>query len=47
MHFKNYEWGAWVVQMVQYPTLDFSSSHHLRVVRSSPTLGSMLGVEPA
>ena len=28
-------------------TLDFGSSHDLRVVRSSPTSGSALVVEPA
>lgn len=31
----------------KHPTLDFSSGHHLRVVRSSPVLGSALGVRPA
>lgn len=28
-------------------SLEFASGHDLRVIRSSPTWGSMLGVEPA
>lgn len=32
---------------VEGPTLDFSSSHDLKVVRLSPMMGSMLSVEPA
>ena len=40
-------WGAWVAQLVKCPTLDFSSGHDLTVVRSSPTLGSMLSMGPA
>ena len=32
---------------VKCPTLNFSSGHDLRVLELSPTLGSMLGVEPA
>lgn len=41
---KNHSLGApgWV----KSPTLDFSSGLDLRVVRSSPELGSTLGVEP-
>ena len=35
--------GAWVAQLVKHLTLDFGSSHDLRVVRS----GSMLGVDSA
>ena len=35
-------WFSWLC-----PTLDFSSDHDLRVVGSSPLLGSVLGVEPA
>ena len=31
--------GAWVVQSVKPPTLDFSSSHDLTALRSSPMLG--------
>ena len=36
-----------MAQSVKYPTLDFGSGHDLRVVRLSPKLGSVLGVEPA
>ena len=32
--------GAWVAQSVERLTLDFSSGHDLRVVGSSPALGS-------
>ena len=39
--------GTWVAQSVKPPTLDFSSGHDLRVVRLSPTLGSVLGMETA
>ena len=39
--------GSWVSQLVKCPTLDFSSGHDLTVVRSSPTLGSALSMEPA
>jgi len=35
-----------VVQWVKHPTLALSSGLDLRVVSSSPVLGSMLGVEP-
>ena len=28
--------GAWVAQMAKYPTLNFSSGHDLRDMRSSP-----------
>lgn len=42
--------GACVALSITHPTLDFSSGHDLRVVRSSPawspTCHSMLGVEP-
>jgi len=34
--------GAWVAQWVKCLTLDFGSGRNLRVVRSSPTSGSML-----
>lgn len=37
--------GAWVAQ--SGPTRDFSPDHDLKVVRSIPTLDSMLCVEPA
>ena len=36
-----------MAQSVKYLTFDFGSGHDLRVVSSSPVLGSMLGVEPA
>ena len=39
--------SAWVAQLVKCPTLDFSSGHDLRLVRSSPLLGSSLGMESA
>ena len=35
-------WGAWVAQLVKWPTLGFSSGHHLTVVSLSPTSGSEL-----
>ena len=38
--------GTWVVELVEHPTLDFSSGLNLRVLSSSPMLGSMLGMEP-
>ena len=34
--------GAWVAESVKCPTLDFGSGHDLKVVRSSPKLGSAL-----
>ena len=34
-----------MAQPVKSPTLDFGSGQDLRVVRSSPTSGSMLGIE--
>ena len=39
-------WGAWVAQLVKCLTLDFSSGLDLRVVSSSPALGSVPGVAP-
>ena len=39
--------GAWVAQSVERLTLDFSSGHDLRVMGSSPALGSVLSMEPA
>ena len=39
--------STWVAQLVKRPIPDFSSGHDLRVLRSSPTLGSVLGLEPA
>ena len=35
-----------VAQSVKHLTLDFNSGHDLRVLKSSPALGSMLGMEP-
>ena len=35
-----------MAQWVKHPILNFVSGHNLRVVRSSPMLGSMLGMEP-
>ena len=39
--------GARVAQSVKRLTLDFGSGHDLTVVRSSPMLGSVLGMKPA
>ena len=39
--------GAWVVQLVKPPNLDFGSGHDLVIMRLNPVLGSVLGVEPA
>ena len=36
-----------MAQLVKRPTLDFNSGHDLTVMRSSPALGSVLGVEAA
>ena len=36
--------GAWVAQSVKRRTLDFGSGHDLRAIRSSPVLGSALGI---
>ena len=41
------EWGVWVVQLIECPTLDLSPGLDLRVVSSSPALGSKLGMELA
>ena len=38
--------GMWVAQWVKHLTLDFGSGHDLRIMRLSPTLGSMLSMEP-
>ena len=37
---------AWVAQSVKDLILDFSAGLDLRVISSSPVLGSMLDVEP-
>ena len=39
--------GNWMVQLVRCPSLDFSSGHNLKIVRSSQALGSALGMESA
>ena len=44
---QNVSWGTRVAQLVEQPTLDFTSGHDLTVMRSSPTSGSVLSVEPA
>ena len=44
---KNLTRGTWVSQSVEYLTLDFGSGHDLRIVRSSPVVGSMLDMEAA
>ena len=33
---------AWVAQLVKWLTLDLGSGHDLKVLRSSPTMGSLL-----
>ena len=38
--------GAWVTQLVEHPALEFNSGQDPRVVRLSPTSGSVLSVEP-
>ena len=35
-----------VAQSVEYLTLDFGSGHGLRIVKSRPTWGSKLNMEP-
>ena len=39
--------GAWVAQLVEEPTLDFSPGHDPRVVGSNPVSDSVLNMEPA
>ena len=36
--------ATWVAQLVKRLTLDFGSGHDLTIMRSSPTLGSVLTV---
>ena len=43
---KKRDMGVWVAQLVKHLTLDLSSGLDLRVVSSSPSLGSTLGMEP-
>lgn len=38
--------GAWVAQVVKYPTLEIGSGLELRAVSSGCVLDSTLGVEP-
>lgn len=39
--FKKFKfWDAWAAQSVEHMTLDFGSSHELRAMGSSPTMGS-------
>ena len=38
-------WGTWVAQLVKHSILNLSSGLDLRVMSSSPVLGSMLGME--
>ena len=38
---------GWVGQLSKHLTLDFCSGHYLKVLRSSPVLGSALSVELA
>ena len=44
---KCQEWGAWVAPLVRRLTLDLISGLDLRVVSSSPALGSTLDTKPA
>ena len=44
---KNYLWGAWVAQSVDWPTLHFSSGCDLKVMRWSLALGSAFRMESA
>ena len=39
--------GTLVAQLVEHSTLGFGSGHDPKVLRSSPTLGSMLDAESA
>ena len=39
--------GAWAALSVKHPTLELGSGHDLRVLGSSPTLGSTFSMEPA
>ena len=37
--------GAWMAELVKYPTLDLGSGLDFKVVRLSPEFGSLQGVE--
>ena len=39
--------SAWVAQSIKHLTLNFSSGHVLRIMRSSPILSFTLNIEPA
>ena len=39
-------WGTWAAQSVKHLTLNLSSGIDLRILSSSLTLGSTLGMEP-
>ena len=39
-------WGSWMAQLVEHPTLDFSSGHDIRVMGLSPTSASQLSMKP-
>ena len=43
---KSHDWSIWVAQSVKHLTLYLSSGLHLGVLGSSPTLGSMWGMQP-
>jgi len=40
-------WGTWVAQSVECLTLGLTSGLDLRLMCSSPALGSTVGMEPA
>ena len=45
IYLKCISWDTLVAQSVKHPTLDLSSGLDLRIMGSSPTLGSTLGME--
>ena len=47
LNFKKIFGGSWVAQLVDRLTLSFGMGRNPRVMRLSPTSGSMLSVEPA
>ena len=47
LHMSVKAWDDWVAQLTKCLTLDFSLGHDLTIVRSSPPLGTMLGIDPA
>ena len=45
---KSCRWGAWVAQLVEHPTLEFSSGHNLTVCGFKPRIGLRAdSMEPA